>query len=252
MRKKGLPERGELVVCQIKKIYPNSVLAELIEYRKTGMIHVSEVARRWVKDIREFLRERQYVVCKVMSVDEDSIFLSVKRVHRMEANRKLNKFKMERKAEKMLEIAAKSLKKSLDQAYEEIGYELQDIFGSLSKAFETALKNPDLFKEKNVPKKWADAIIEIAKKSYTEKIYEVKVRITATCFKENGVDVIKKAMSSENKEGIEIKYISAPHYMMKGTGKNYKELHQKMVETAEKIVKEIKRNGGEASFEILK
>ncbi len=251
MRKRGLPERGELVVCQIKKIYPNSVLAELIEYRKTGMIHVSEVARRWVKDIREFLREKQYVVCKVMSVDSENISLSVKRVHRMEANRKLNKFKIERKAEKMLEIAAKKLNKTLEEAYEEVGYELQDMFGSLSKAFETAIKNPDVFKEKNVPKRWADAIIEIAKKSYTEKTYEVKVKIKAMCFKENGIDVIKKAMSLDNKD-IEIKYISAPVYMMKGTGKNFKQLQQKMIEVAEKIVKEIKKNGGEASFEIVK
>ena len=51
MRKQGSPRKYELVVCKIVKIFPNSALAELLEYNKKGMIHVSEVALRCVKDI---------------------------------------------------------------------------------------------------------------------------------------------------------------------------------------------------------
>ena len=59
MRKSGIPRRWEIVICQITKINPNSAFAKLVEYDKTGMIHVSEVASGWVRDIREFLRENQ-------------------------------------------------------------------------------------------------------------------------------------------------------------------------------------------------
>ena len=102
MKKKGSPSRGELVICRIRKIYPNSVTAELTEYGMTGMIHVSEVASRWVRNIREFLKENQYVICRVIGVDGESIQLSAKRVRYEEKTARMNEFKRERKAEKLL------------------------------------------------------------------------------------------------------------------------------------------------------
>lgn len=248
MRKKGLPERGELVICRIKKINPNSAFAEMIEYRKDGMIHVSEVAKRWVRDIREFLKEKQHVVCRVLSVEEDAVTLSVKRVHPKDARRKLNRFKKERKAEKMLERAAKKLGKTLDQAYDEVGFELQETFGTLDKAFETALKNPGLLKSKKVPSKWADVMLQIARSSYTEKTYELKGNLRLISYQPDGVEVIKKALSQV--KDFEVKYISSPKYLITGAGKNVKELETRMTETAERVMKEVKKGGGEAEFEL--
>jgi translation initiation factor 2 subunit 1 len=249
MRKKGLPERGELVICKIKNINPNSAFAEMIEYGKVGMIHVSEVAKRWVRDIREFLKENQHVVCRVMYIEGDNVSLSVKRVHPKDARRKLNRFKKERKAEKMLELVAKKLKKTMDQAYEEIGFELQETFGSLDKAFELALKNPGLLKSKKIPEKWITAMVEIAKKSYAEKTYELKGNLKLICYQPNGIDVIKKALSGV--KDFEVKYISSPNYLITGKGKNFKELETKMLETSEKVMKEVRRSGGEAEFELI-
>ena len=128
MRKPGNPSYGELVICKITKIHPNSAFAELIEYEKNGMIHVSEVALKWVRDIREFLKENQYIVCRVMKVEGDNIFLSVKRVRREDSERKLNEFKRENKTEKMLELAGKNMGKNLEQVYDEVGHRLQEEF----------------------------------------------------------------------------------------------------------------------------
>ena len=93
-------------MCQILKIHPNSAIAKLVEYKKTGLIHVSEVASKWVRDIREFIKENQFVVCRVMEINENGIYLSIKRVSKGQANSKLNEFKKERKSEKMLELIA--------------------------------------------------------------------------------------------------------------------------------------------------
>ncbi len=225
MRRTGYPEVNELVVCKIVKIYPNSAFAQILEYNKNGMIHVSEVASRWVRNIREFLKENQYVVCRVMSVDKDTIQLSVKRVRREEANSKLNEFKKEKKAEKLLELAAKELGKTLDDAYKEIGYTVQEEFGSLIKLFDYAIKNPDLLLSKGIPKKWVDKIVEIAKKSVSEKIYEVKSSLHIICYESNGIEIIKNALlNAQKKYNIEIKYISAPKYMLVSKGKNHKQV----------------------------
>lgn len=251
MKKRGYPEWGELVICRITKIHPNSAFAELTEYNKTGMIHVSEVARRWVRDIREFLKENQYVVCRVIRVEGDHIHLSVKRVAREQASSKLSEFKRERKAEKMLELAGKDLGKNLEESYEEIGYKLQDYFGSLSKVFDVALNNPELLKSKGVPKNWADSLVKIAKKSYVEKEYEVKARLKLICYEPDGIRVIRNVLSKVRESGLDVRYISTPTYMLVGRGKNHRELEARVEKTAKDVVKGIEQNKGEGSFEMV-
>jgi len=250
MKKKGNPTRNEVVVCQILKIHPNSAIARLVEYGSTGLIHVSEVANKWVRDIRDFIKEKQYVVCRVMDINENGIYLSIKRVSKGQGNSKLNEFKKERKSEKMLELIAKKMNKTLDQAYEEIGYDLQEAFGSLTKAFEMAVKNPDLLKSKEINTEWMDAIIEIACKNRSEKTYKVKADLEIICYKSDGVKVIKSILSKVKDPDIKVNYVSAPKYNLIGTGNSFKEVKSKVEEAAESVVKGITKEGGKASFEI--
>lgn len=246
-----MPERDELVICRITKLHPNSAYAQLVEYDKTGMIHVSEVAKRWVRDIREFVKENQYVVCRVMKVEGDHIFLSIKRVFKEQANSKLNEFKRERKAEKMFELAAKELGKNLDQSYDEIGYKLQDEFGSLSKALEFAMNDPELLKNKGVSDKWIKVLSDIATRSYVEKIYEVKAGLKLISYEPDGVKVISKALSEAEKEGLEVSYLSAPRYMIKGRGKKHKTVEAKVRKVAEAVVKMVRQKNGTGDFKIM-
>ena len=143
MKKSGLPLRHELVVCKILKLYPNSAFAELIEYKNTGMIHISEVATRWVKDMRTYLKVNQYVVCKVLRIEGDIIQLSIKRVHREQASSKLNEFKRERKTEKLLELAGKKLKLKNTKEGAEINIFVRIVlsFTSKSRTSETKLSS---------------------------------------------------------------------------------------------------------------
>lgn len=47
---------------------------------KTGMVHISEVAATYVKEIRDFLQEGQDIKVKVMTIGEDGkISLSIKK-----------------------------------------------------------------------------------------------------------------------------------------------------------------------------
>lgn len=253
MRRIGKPKKYELVVCRVTKLYPNSAQVEMIQYdNMKGMVHVSEVAKKWVRDIREFLRESQYVVCKVMSVEDHTISLSVKRVHKDEANRKLNEFKREKRSEKLLEMAGKSLKMGLEETYKEIGYKLQEEFGPLTKAFEAAFKNPELLTRKGIPKKWADALIAIAKKSFVEKTYSATGRLRLVCYKPDGIEVIKKALEKAQKDGMNVRYVSAPKYELSNSGKNFREVESALEEVAAEVVKAIEKAGGEASFELVK
>ncbi len=251
MKKIGKPKPGELVICRITAIHPNSAFAKLTEYEVTGMIHVSEVAKRWVRNIKEFLKENQFVVCRVMNVEKDTISLSVKRVHKEDSERKLREFKREKRAEHLLEIVAKEVKRPLEDVYKEIGYDLQETAGSLIKGFETAYRKPDLLVRKGLPKKWVDILNKVASRSYTEKVYTLKGKLNIVCYKPDGVNVIKKIMSTAEKNGLEVRYISAPTYEIRGSGKNIKELETKVTQAGNSIVKEIESSGGEGSFELI-
>ena len=64
------PEVGEYVVGTISRVESHGAYAILDEYNKSeGMIHISEVAASWVRNIRNFVRERQKIVAKVLNVN---------------------------------------------------------------------------------------------------------------------------------------------------------------------------------------
>ncbi len=246
MKRKGLPERNEMVICRIVQINPNSVFAELLEYEASGMIHVSEVASRWVRDIKEFIKEKQYVVCRVLSADQSGVSLSIKRVHPKEAERQLNRFKKETNAEKILEMAAKSIGRPIDQAHAEAGLPLLEAFGSLNKAFEIAVKDPEVLKP-HLQKDWYEAVVSVAQKRMVEKTYEVRAELRLTSYEPDGLERIKEALSLAG-NGMEVAYVSAPRYIISAKGTNYKDVRRRVEEAAEKVTKSLK---GEASFRVL-
>ena len=71
MPKKGeWPERREVVIGTVTRVNPYSVFISLEEYgNKEGMVHISEVAGKWVRDIRDFVKVGKKVVALVMNVD---------------------------------------------------------------------------------------------------------------------------------------------------------------------------------------
>jgi len=248
MRKQGLPERNEIVVCEITKINPNSAYARLLEYKATGMIHVSEIAKRWVRNISEFVKENQLVVCRVGKVESDYISLSVKRVNKNQAERKLQEFKRERNAEKLLEQVGKQFGKKLEETYDEVGHQLQENFGSINKTFEMAIKNPDLIKEKGIDSKWADAIIETAKKSFVEKTYSVTAKLKLSTLAPDGVDVIRKALLGISGKGLDVRYISAPLYHVSSSGRNIRQVKESVENACTEAVGSVEKMQGSGSF----
>jgi len=68
LKKEGFPEEDELVMCTITKVQFHSVFANLDDYGKNGMIHISEVSPGRIRNIRDFVKEGKKVVCKVLEL----------------------------------------------------------------------------------------------------------------------------------------------------------------------------------------
>lgn len=237
VKKRGIPSQGELVVCRITNINPNSAFAFLEEYEKDGMIHISEVSSGWVRDIRQHLKVGQIGVAKVLRVENNVISLSIKRVDANQKNQKTKEYNLEQRAEKILEIAAQRLGMSLEQAYEEVGFLLQEKFGSLYEGFKTSLSNVEMLKKRGIPQKWIDVIREIAEKSIEQKEFVFKARLTIKTYKPNGINIIKEILKKAKTANLEVKYIAAPEYLVKYKTKNAKKGERYFLERLEEITK---------------
>ena len=238
-----MPQTGEFVVCRITKINPYSVFAMLLEYGTEGMIHISEISSGWVKDIRSHAKVGQIAIAKVMRSGEGGIALSLKRVDRRRQKDKMKEYNLGKKAEKMLALAAKKLDTTLEKAYSEVGYSLQEKYGSLYQAFVAAKKG-----RLECDKKWLAAITEIAEKGIEQKEFEFKAELIIKTFKSDGIDIIKGMLLSAEKAGFEVRYIAAPRYMVKWKTKDARRDEKVFRQILEKITKS---PGAEAEFKII-
>lgn len=72
-------EVGAILEGKVKGITNFGAFVELPE-GKTGMVHISEVAKTYVNNIRDYLKENQTVKVKVIGIsDEGKISLSIKK-----------------------------------------------------------------------------------------------------------------------------------------------------------------------------
>ncbi|MGE5614076.1 MAG: S1 RNA-binding domain-containing protein [Bacillota bacterium] len=58
---------------------------------KTGLVHISEIAEEYVKDIKDHLKENQKVKVKILSMENGKISLSIKKAISQETASKANK-----------------------------------------------------------------------------------------------------------------------------------------------------------------
>lgn len=71
-------EIGSIVEGKVSGITGFGAFVDLPE-KKTGLVHISEVARDYVKDIHDHLTVGQTVKVKILSMDEGKISLSIKK-----------------------------------------------------------------------------------------------------------------------------------------------------------------------------
>jgi len=245
-KRRGPPSRGEVVVAKIVKINPNSAFAQLLEYNVEGMIHISEVASGWVRDIRHFLKQDQEFVALV--VKDDPLSLSIKRVSTSQRARKLKEYNMEKRAERMLEMVGQKFGKTLDQSYDEVGFLMQERFGSMYEAFKESLMKLEKL-EKILPKQWVSVIAEVAAKSIEQKEFEFTAKLFLRSYAPDGIEVIKDLLKRVERAKLDVRYIAAPQYLVKYRTLDPKKGQKEFTDKLDKLVSEA--TDVEAKFEIV-
>lgn len=256
MERSGWPEEGEFVVCSVKKVTDFGAFVELDEYgRKEGLIHISEVASGWVKYIRDYVREGQKIVCKVLNVDtvKHHIDLSLKDVNEHQRREKIQQWKNEQKAEKWLQYVAKTIKISPEELKNLMNL-FYDKLGSTYASFEKAMFDgtPALIKI-GVREDIAEMITKVALENLKKPQVDISGYIDLASPLPDGIEQIKKALKKgmENDEedvSVSITYVGAPRYRVHVIAPDYKKAENVLKKSAQEAIKVIQKTGGTGEF----
>ena len=220
---------------------------------REGFIHITEVAPGWIKYIRDYVREGQKAVCKVLKVDEAKghIDLSLKAVNEHQKREKVQAFKNEQKADKLLEFVGGKLGKTTDECWDEFGYALVDKFGSLWAAFELAVVDDAKIAKAAEGAPWLDAFLAVARENITPPYVDIDGYVEITCPRPDGAKHIRDALlkvTKQDRVSVSVHYIGAPRYRLLVRANDYKTAEEEMTKAAQKVIKYIESHGGEGKF----
>jgi translation initiation factor 2 subunit 1 len=247
---RDIPEVGELVVVTITEVKNFGAKVKLEEYPGIeGYVHVAEVATGWVKHIRDYLREGQRTVCKVINVNESrrNVELSLKRVNEHQKRDKISEWKNSQKAEKLLEIVSSALKIPVDQAWNEFANDLQTKYGTLYAAFEDAAATQDNWLPE-VKGKWKTVFQKVAEENVTIPYVKVGGYLEMYSLESDGIERVKKTLTGLDAENVSIHYIGSPRYRISITETDYKSAEDHLKKVIQTITENAKRNSVNVEF----
>ncbi len=248
-----LPDVGELVIATVSRITSHGAYGKMDEYNEQEcFIHISEIASTWVRNIRNFVRENQKIVIKVLRVDTErkQVDTSLRRVTKEQGRMKIQEWKRAQRGNKLLALAAERMKKTPEEAYSIAGKPIEANFSDILEGLEeTKEKGPKVLIDIDVPKKWAEVLYELAQAHVIIRDVSVETTLELTCRGPEGVEGIRRALLAaeeivEPSGGI-VFLEGAPRYRIQVSGKDYKQAEQLLEKAVEKSLKIIEECGGE-------
>lgn len=251
------PEPGDLVIATVKSVMDYGAYATLDEHNdKRGFLHISEISSARIRNVRDFVRENQKLVLKVVRVDTEKghIDLSLRRVTKREKIEKIKSWKKDRKGEALLYAVAERAGLSKEVAYEKVGAVLEEKYG-LYEGFEKTLKEgTEILTNLNIPEDLAKIIFAVAEERIKIKTVRVRGIIELRCKQPNGVRCIQNAFKSAKKTQaakdatIEFSVIASPKYRVQVSADNWKRAEELLEKVSQNIVTNITEAGGHGEF----
>ena len=250
------PESGDLVIATIESVMDYGAYANLDEYNKRGFLHISEISSARIRNIRDFVREKQKMVLKVLHVnlEKGHIDLSLRRVTKRERIEKIKAWKKDRKGEVLLRAVAERVGLPIHEVYQKAGLILEERDG-LYEGFEKVLKEGiEALTKLDIPEDIAKAFAQVAEERIRIKMVKVKGTLELRCMQPNGVkciqDSIINAKKAQKIKGAKIEFsvIAAPRYSVEVSADNWKSAEDLLDAVSENVVTNITKAGGHGSF----
>ena len=226
---------------------------KLDEYNdKEALVHISEIATTWVRNIRNHAREGQKLVLKVLRVNaqKEQIDLSLRRVTGRDKTDKLLDWKKSKRADSIFGLAAEKIgsdSKKVDEIKGKVFAKYPNTFTALEVSVE---KGEKIFEDLDIESEWASTLTEIARQKIKIDTAIVKGTIEVSSTNLAGVDDVRKALINAKKveepsgTQINVYSIGAPKYRVEITAKNYSIAEKTLEGAVEEAIKTIKSLGG--------
>ena len=265
------PKEGAFIMARVVDIQKQYIYVDLPDYNglpseetARGMIHISEISSRWVRNIRSIVRVGQRVVLRVVKVvpDKGQIDLSLRRVNSAQKALIAKEHKYANKFEILLQFLTETegIDLTLDQAYELIGWPIKEQFDFYQEAIE-ALKEegeellneltdiPDHVKDAFL--KTVDENVEISTVSIIGKIKLInKSGDGITKLKETLDEVVNIIDKPVETRKISLLYLGAPYYRLEIVTKDYLDAESILSDALEVLESSTQKTDG--SFEFIR
>ncbi|SEK37870.1 translation initiation factor IF-2 subunit alpha [Haloferax larsenii] len=257
MKYSGWPDSGELVVGKVDEIADFGVFVDLEEYEdKRGLVHISEVASGWIKNVRDHVREGQTVVAKVLDVNEGSqqIDLTIKDVNEHQRKEKIQEWKNEQKADKWMAIAFGE--DVSDEEYGTVANALLAEFESLYDGFEqAAIHGIEALEDVELDDDDLESIVDTARQNVSVPFVNVTGYVDLRSPSGTGVDDVKEALKAAEGDGdvgdeieLSVTYVGAPEYRIKVKAPDYKTAESELEASVARAREVIEAVGGTAEY----
>ena len=269
--KEPFPKEGDFIVGRAVNIEQQYIYVDLADYdglpseeHARGMIHVSEVSSRWIKNIRNYVRIGQVIVCRVLRVDQSKghVDLSLRRVNSAQKKKVLKERKYAVKFENLLQFLTETegINMTLNEAYEQIGWPILELFDYYQETIEALKENGEqVFNSipklpENVKKAFLDIVDENVEITTVVISGKVKLKYTGG----DGIEKIRETFTTIQKlienpretRKLEVSYIGAPFYKIAITSKDYLDAESILSEAVEVLESKTSKYNG--SFELIR
>jgi len=248
------PEVGDLVVASVTRVVDYGAYVKLDEYNGVeGLIHISEIASTYVKNIRVHVREGQKLVLKVLRVSPQrfQVDLSLRRVTGREKSEKMLEWKKVKKADSIIKGAAERLQFG-DEEVEKIRTLIYEKFDNPFDAFEEATdEGEETFTKLGISEDWAKTLTDVARSKIKLEKAKVTGTVELTCTKTAGLEAIRQALHGAKKvkksRGTTIKVytLGSPKYRFEVRSKEITDAQATLNLAIEEALNGIKGLGGE-------
>ncbi len=241
------------MIATVNRLADYGIYVKLDEYgEKEALVHISEISTTWVRNIRDYAREGQKLVLKVLRVNpqKGQIDLSLRRVTGRERTEKVVEWKKSRKAESIIKAAAERLKSDqtkIDEVKKKMLSKYSNIFDALEESVESGEKT---FTKLEMEPEWSSTLAETAKEKIKIEIARVKATIEISSTKSEGIEDVRAALLSAKKvktpkdASIEIYTIGAPKYRIEIAARDYSDAERTLQEAVNEAVTTIRSLGG--------
>ncbi len=265
------PREGAFIMGRVVDIQAQYIYVDLPDYNglpseetARGMIHISEISSRWVKNIRSIVRIGQRLVLRVVKVvhDKGQIDLSLRRVNSAQKDLITKEHKYANKFENLLQFLTdiEGIHLTLDQAYELIGWPIKEQFDLYQETVE-ALKEEGqeiLDELDNISDDIKKAFLQVVEENVEVSTVSIKGKIKLMNKSGDGIDKIKDTLNEIIKiiekpkatRNIHLSYLGAPFYRLEIISKDYLDAESILSDTIEVLESTTQKNNG--SFEFIR